>query len=139
MTRTRVGAVAAALAMTTMVVGCATAKTPPVAATVCTDTQSGAGIVVALTSSPCPVVGGMTGSAQISVKDSSGTPIKDATVKVKYDMSSMSMHGSVDAAASGEGYQARLLLSMGGTWDVTVEVTRGSAAPTDVHFSVTAK
>jgi hypothetical protein len=56
------------------------------------------------------------------------------------DMPSMNMHSDAqDATPNGGGYDSKLVLGMGGEWMVKVVVTRGSAAPTEVTYTLTAK
>jgi hypothetical protein len=106
----------------------------------CTDSKTGGGLTIVLETSPCPVKGGASTSAHIVVKDSSGTPVKDATVQIATDMASMGMHGGDHKAeAAGDGYDAKIVLGMGGDWQVRVQVARGTTPAADVQFTVQAK
>jgi hypothetical protein len=142
MTRVRWAALApAAVLLLGAVAGCAerpagadgTGKT-------CTETKDSGGLTVALDYTPCPIKGGQSASGHITVKDSSGAVVKDATVKVLPEMPSMNMKsGEQDATPNGDGYDSKLVLGMGGEWAIKVVVTRGSAAPAEVTYTLSAK
>jgi hypothetical protein len=78
----------------------------------------------------------------ISVKDSSGKSVKDALVKVEYSMPAMvgmpAMNYKTDAVVSGDDYKATLGLSMGGSWNIAVKITRAGKTAT-MKFTVDAK
>jgi uncharacterized lipoprotein YmbA len=65
----------------------------------------------------------------ITVKDSSGNYITDATIKVDYSMPAMAgmpaMNYKTNATPSGSTYKAQLNLSMSGSWNVAVKVIKG--------------
>ncbi|MGW4213690.1 FixH family protein [Lentzea sp. NPDC004789] len=141
MTRTRVASlvtVVAALAVATA--GCGARQADAGAPTqTCTDTKTGSGLTIDLTT-PCPIRGGRSADARITVKDEKGQKVTDATVKVTPDMPAMNMHsGEQNATLNGDGYDAKLVLGMGGDWTVKVVVTRGSGSPADVSFTLNAK
>jgi YtkA-like protein len=142
MTRVRWAALApVAVLLVSAVAGCGQRQAgADGAGKTCTETQSGAGFTIALDYTPCPIRGGQSASAHITVKDSSGAAVTDAAVKVVPDMPSMNMHGGEqDATPNGGGYDSKLVLGMGGDWKVKVVVTRGSAAPAEVTYTLTAK
>jgi hypothetical protein len=108
--------------------------------TSCTDTKTESGLTVDLTTTPCPIKGGQSATAKIAIKDSSGAAVKDASVKLITDMPSMNMHGGdQDVPPSGDGYETKVVLGMGGDWQIKVQVTRGSSAPTTATFQLNAK
>jgi nitrogen fixation protein FixH len=78
----------------------------------------------------------------ITVKDASGKPVKDAKVKVDYSMPAMSgmppMNYKTEAVLQGEEYKATLGLSMSGSWNVAVKITRAGKTIT-TKFTVDAK
>jgi hypothetical protein len=120
--------------------GCGRSSAGSQDTTSCTDTKTESGLTVALTTTPCPIRGGSSATAKIAIKDSSGTAVKDAAVKMITDMPSMNMHGGdQDVPASGDGYETKVVLGMGGDWQIKVQVTRGSAAPTTATFQLNAK
>ncbi|HWO63752.1 MAG TPA: FixH family protein [Umezawaea sp.] len=106
----------------------------------CTETKDSGGLTVVLAYTPCPIKGGQSASGHITVKDSSGAVVKDATVKLAPEMPSMNMHsGEQTATPNGDGYDSKIVLGMGGDWSVKVVVTRGSAAPAEVSYTLSAK
>ena len=78
----------------------------------------------------------------IEVKDASGKIVKDAQVKVEYSMPAMvgmpAMNYKTDAVVSGDEYKATLGLSMGGSWNVAVKITKAGKTST-LKFTVDAK
>ena len=58
----------------------------------------------------------------------------DAKVKVEYSMPAMpgmpASNYKTDAALKGSEYKAKINLSMPGSWDIAVEITRGSKTET---------
>src|SRR5512147_1302830 len=78
----------------------------------------------------------------ITIKDATGKPVKDAKVKVDYSMPAMSgmppMNYKTEAALQGEEYKATLGLSMSGSWNVAVKITRAGKTVT-TKFTVDAK
>ena len=78
----------------------------------------------------------------IEVKDASGKIVKDAQVKVEYSMPAMvgmpAMNYKTDAVVSGDEYKATLGLSMGGSWNIAVKITRAGKTAT-MKFTVDAK
>ena len=81
-------------------------------------------------------------SIEIEVKDASGQYVTDAKVKVDYTMPAMpgmpAMNYKADAALSGQKYAAKMNLSMSGSWNVAVKITKGGKTST-VKFNVDAQ
>lgn len=81
-------------------------------------------------------------SIEIEVKDASGQYVTDAKVKVDYTMPAMpgmpAMNYKTDAAMSGQKYVAKMNLSMSGSWNVAVKITKGGKTST-VKFNVDAQ
>jgi hypothetical protein len=73
-----------------------------------------------------PIVG--DNNMTISVKDASGRAVTDAKVAVAYMMPGMpgmpAMNYKTGATLKGGDYSAKMTLSMAGSWNVTVKVTR---------------
>jgi hypothetical protein len=96
-------------------------------------------VVVTIDKNP-PVVG--ENNLAIEVKDSAGKSVTDAKLKVEYGMSAMpgmpAMNYKTDAALEGDKYNAVMELSMSGSWNVTVKITRGEKT-SKVKFSVDAQ
>lgn len=78
----------------------------------------------------------------IMIKDASGKVVKDAQVKVEYSMPAMpgmpAMNYKADAALQGDEYKTTLGLSMSGSWNLAVKVTRGGKTAS-MKFTVDAK
>ncbi|MFG3172309.1 FixH family protein [Streptomyces sp. NPDC048200] len=106
----------------------------------CNPTKTNAGLKITLTATPCPLQGGKTGTAAITVKDSDGKAVDGAKVEVNPEMASMKMKGGDQtAAAKGDGYEAKLVLGMSGDWKVTVTVTPSTGQKATATFDLTAK
>lgn len=86
-----------------------------------------------------PVVG--DNNIEISIKDTSGKYVTDAKVRVEYSMPAMpgmpAMHYKTEAALKGYEYRATMNLSMSGSWDVVVKITRAGKT-TKVKINVDA-
>lgn len=142
MTRARPAALApVAAVLLAVLAGCGqSVATQDGAKTTCTDSKSSGDVTIALATTPCPIRGGESASAHITVKDKSGTTVKNATVKLVSDMPAMNMHGGEQTAtAGGDGYDSKIVLGMGGDWNVTVQVNGGSVPATSVQFTLSAK
>lgn len=78
----------------------------------------------------------------IVVKDASGKAVTDANVKVEYSMPAMpgmpAMNYKADAKLAGSEYKATMNLSMSGSWNVAVKITKGGKTST-MKFSVDAQ
>jgi len=87
-----------------------------------------------------PAVG--KNNMEIEIEDAAGKYVTDAKVMVEYSMPAMSgmpaMNYKADAELKGEGYKATMDLSMSGSWNVTVKITRGDKT-SKVKFSVDAQ
>ncbi len=96
-------------------------------------------VVAAIDKNP-PVVG--DNNITIEIKDAAGKAITDAKVKVDYSMPAMpgmpAMSYKTDAALKGSTYQAKISLSMAGSWNVAVKTARGGKTAT-IKFSVDAQ
>ncbi len=86
-----------------------------------------------------PIVG--DNNITIEVKDSSGNYVTDAKVRLDYSMPAMpgmpAMNYKTDAELKGSEYTANMNLSMSGSWNVAVKVTRAGKTAT-MKFSVDA-
>lgn len=86
-----------------------------------------------------PVVG--DNNMQIGITDASGKYIKDAKVKVEYSMPAMpgmpAMSYKTDAELKGNEYKAKMNLSMSGSWNIAVKITRDGKTAS-MKFSVDA-
>ena len=96
-------------------------------------------VVVRIDKNP-PVVG--DNNISIEIKDSSGKPVTDATVKVDYGMSAMpgmpAMNYKADAVLKGSEYKAVMNLSMSGPWNIAVKITRAGKT-SSAKFSIDAR
>jgi YtkA-like len=81
-------------------------------------------------------------AVSIAVKDASGKNVKDVQVKVEYTMPAMpgmpAMNYKTDAALQGDEYKAVMGLSMSGSWNVAIKITRAGKTST-MKFTVDAK
>ena len=86
-----------------------------------------------------PVVG--DNNITIDIKDAAGKNVTDAAVKVEYSMPAMpgmpAMNYKADAELKGYEYKAKMNLSMSGSWNIAVKITRGGKTTT-VKFNVDA-
>jgi len=86
-----------------------------------------------------PVVG--DNNISIVIKDAAGKTVTDAKVKVEYSMPAMpgmpAMNYKEDASLSGSAYNAKMNLSMSGSWNIAVKVSRGGKTST-MKFNVDA-
>ncbi len=87
-----------------------------------------------------PVVG--DNNMKIEIKDASGKYVTDAKVKVEYSMPAMpgmpAMNYKTDTELKGNEYRAKMNLSMSGSWNIAVKVTRAAKTST-MKFTVDAK
>ena len=87
-----------------------------------------------------PAVG--KNNMEIEIKDASGKYVTDANVKVEYTMPAMpgmpAMDYKADAKLDGYEYKSTMDLSMSGSWNVVVKITRGDKT-SKVKFSVDAQ
>ena len=96
-------------------------------------------VQVAIDKNP-PVVG--DNNVKIEIKDSAGKYVSDAKVVVDYGMPAMpgmpAMNYKADAELKGNEYKAKMNLSMSGSWNVAVKITRTGKTST-MKFTVDAK
>jgi len=87
-----------------------------------------------------PVVG--DNNISIEIKDSTGKYVTDAKVKVEYSMPAMpgmpAMNYKAEAVQEGDGYKAKMNLSMSGSWNIAVKVTKAGKT-SSMKFTVDAK
>lgn len=89
-----------------------------------------------------PVVG--DNNIEIKIKDASGKYVTDAKVTVDYGMPAMpgmpAMNYKTDTKLKGKGneYKAKMNLSMSGSWNIAVKITRAGKTTT-MKFTVDAK
>ena len=71
-----------------------------------------------------------TNNMDIAVKDAGGKAVTDAKVLVEYGMAAMpgmpAMNYKTDAQPKGDTYKAVMNLSMGGSWNMSIKVTRAN-------------
>ena len=86
-----------------------------------------------------PVVG--DNNVSVEIKGEGGHHVIDAKVKVEYSMPAMpgmpAMNYKTDAELKGNVYKAKMNLSMAGSWNVVVKITR-EGKTTTVKFNVDA-
>jgi inner membrane protein involved in colicin E2 resistance len=79
-----------------------------------------------------PVVG--TNNVEIVIKDKGGKAVTDAKVVVTASMPAMpgmpAMENKADAKLDGGKYKAKIDLSMGGSWNMSVRITQGGKTAT---------
>ncbi|MGD1075091.1 MAG: FixH family protein [Thermodesulfovibrionales bacterium] len=87
-----------------------------------------------------PVVG--DNITTVEIKDASGKYVTDAKVVVNYSMPAMMgmpvMNYKADAELKGSEYKAKMVLSMAGSWNVEVRITRAGKTVT-AKFTVDAQ
>ncbi len=94
----------------------------------------GSGYKITFQTLPDPPKGAADNTFRVSVTDSSGKPVSDAQVRVNLVMPAMpsmgmpEMRSSADLSWKGDHYEGTGSISMGGPWNVTVEVSRGGQA-----------
>ena len=71
-----------------------------------------------------------TNNMDIAVKDAGGKAVTDAKVLVEYGMAAMpgmpAMNYKTDAQPKGDTYKSVMNLSMGGSWNMSIKVTRAN-------------
>ncbi|MCX5821624.1 MAG: FixH family protein [Deltaproteobacteria bacterium] len=79
-----------------------------------------------------PVVG--SNNVEIVIKDKTGKAVTDAKVLVTASMPAMpgmpAMENKADAKLDGGKYKAKIDLSMGGSWNMSVRITQGGKTAT---------
>lgn len=87
-----------------------------------------------------PVVG--DNNIRVKIKDAAGKYVTDAKVKIEYFMPPMpgmpASNYKADAGLKGDEYNAVMNLSMSGSWNIAVKITRAGKTST-VKFSVDAR
>ncbi len=87
-----------------------------------------------------PVAG--TNNMEIAVKDAGGKAVTDAKVLVEYSMPAMpgmpAMNYKADAELKGNTYKTAMNLSMSGSWNLSIKVTRANKTQT-AKFTIDAK
>jgi hypothetical protein len=87
-----------------------------------------------------PVVG--ANQVEIAVKDKAGKAVTDAKVQVIASMPAMpgmpAMENKADATIDGGKYKAKIDLSMGGSWNMSVRITQGGKTAT-ARYTVDAR
>jgi hypothetical protein len=96
-------------------------------------------VMVAIDRNP-PIAG--DNAVSITVKDSTGKPVKDARVTVEYSMPPMMgmapMNYKTDALLQGDEYRTVMGLSMSGSWNISVKIVRAGKT-SSMRFTVDAK
>lgn len=87
-----------------------------------------------------PIVG--DNNVSVEITDASGHHVRDAKVVVDYSMPAMpgmpAMNYKTDAELKGDEYKAKMGLSMSGSWNIAVKITREGKTST-MKFTVDAK
>ena len=96
-------------------------------------------VVVKIDKNP-PVVG--DNNVKVALKDAAGKTVTDAKVMIDYRMPAMpgmpAMNYKTDAELKGSEYAAKMDLSMSGSWNVAIKITKGGKTST-AKFTVDAK
>jgi len=96
-------------------------------------------VVVKIDKNP-PVVG--DNNVKVALKDAAGKAVTDAKVMIDYSMPAMpgmpAMNYKTDAELKGSEYAAKMDLSMSGSWNVAIKITKGGKTST-AKFTVDAK
>ena len=105
----------------------------------------GQGVNIRFHSEPDPPQSG-SNTIEVSVKQPDGVPVTDATVTAVFSMPAMpsmnmpAMRSDAPLTHVGDGnYRGTGELSMGGTWNVNVTVSRGTETLGTSRFSIVAK
>jgi len=126
------------------VAGCTGGESTPPAATTGSQTPAGDGLTIDFQSNPSPPAGG-DNTFDVTVAQPDGSPVTDASVTVVFSMPAMpsmsmpAMRHEAPLTHQGSGrYSGKGELSMGGTWNVVVTVSRGTEEIGRRTFSVIA-
>lgn len=96
-------------------------------------------VVVKIDKNP-PVAG--DNNMKIEIKDAAGKNVTDAKVVVDYGMPAMTampaMNYKAEAELKGDEYKTKMNLSMSGSWNIAVKITRGGKTSL-MKFTVDAK
>jgi hypothetical protein len=102
--------------------------------------KAGEYTVVATIDKNPPVVG--DNNISIEIKDAAGKTVTDAKVKVEYSMPAMpgmpAMNYKADAQLTGSTYTAKMNLSMSGSWNIAVKVSKDGKTST-MKFNIDAQ
>jgi hypothetical protein len=78
----------------------------------------------------------------VAIKDAAGHVVKDAAVKIEYSMPAMmgmpAMNYKTEAVLKGDEYKAVLGLSMSGSWNLAIKITKAGKT-SSMKFTVDAK
>jgi hypothetical protein len=103
------------------------------------------GLTIEYRSEPSPPTTGEN-ALEVTVRGPDGAPVTDATISVEFSMPAMpsmnmpAMRSEATLTHAGAGrYSGTGRLSMGGTWNVTVRVSRGTEEIGSRRFSVVAR
>jgi YtkA-like protein len=91
-----------------------------------------------LTTRPSPPVREETATVVVQVKDKDGKPVEGATVMLSSGMIGMSHGGPKGQLADkgGGSYEGEGKFSMGGTWRIQIEASKGGGTPTMGRFDI---
>jgi len=135
-------AIAAVIVATSACTGESDSRAP---ATVVQTVTSAEGLNIRYQSRPDPPESG-SNTIEVSVTDRNGAPVTDATVTVVFSMPPMpamnmpAMRSEAALSPQGSGvYRGNGLLSMSGTWNVEIAVSRNGQDVGTAKFSVIAK
>ena len=148
MTGRLTGFCAASIALTIATLACtggSDSSTPPDASGRPVRTVTSGEVNVRFRSTPDPPESG-SNTIEVSVRQQDGSPVTDATVTAVFSMPPMpamnmpAMRSDAPLTHVGDGtYRGTGALSMAGTWNVNVTVTRGTETLGRSRFSIVAK
>jgi Cu(I)/Ag(I) efflux system membrane fusion protein/cobalt-zinc-cadmium efflux system membrane fusion protein len=145
MTRRVSGSFAAIAAVIVATVACSGTSDSGTPATVVQTVTSAEGLNIRYQSRPDPPETG-SNAIEVIVTDRNGAPVTDATVTAVFSMPAMpamnmpAMRSDAPLNHAGNGtYRGTGQLSMGGTWNVNVTVSRGTETLGTSRFSIVAK
>jgi hypothetical protein len=94
-----------------------------------------------LTTRPSPPVRNETATVVVEVKDAGGKLVEGATVMLQSGMIGMSHGGPKGQLADmgGGTYEGEGKFSMGGTWRIEIEASKGDGTPTVGRFDIEIK
>lgn len=141
----------AAFALTVVTLACssnepaAPAEPQPSGSTAQPTDTNGEGLDIQFQSKPDPPESG-SNTIEVTVRQRNGTPVTDAAVTAVFSMPPMpamnmpAMRSDAPLTHVGAGtYRGAGELTMGGTWNVNVTVTRGAETLGSSRFSIVAK
>jgi nitrogen fixation protein FixH len=94
-----------------------------------------------LTTRPSPPVRNESATVVVQVSDKDGKPVEGATVMLSSGMVGMSHGGPKGQLADkgGGAYEGTGKFSMGGTWRIQIEASKGGGTPTTGRFDIEVK